>query len=169
MGVRLRKLNTIEEFAPPRKILEPTTTTIRGPFSFSSLPGKVDQRKGGINPTWVLHLFFDLLLLFFFLFYSSLIAEKAWAMEHNDPDLGLHLGMPEVEGEDGLSPVERRIRTRFSIYEPDRDVPIEDIHTIVQLKSEIINRMAELKPHRFWAEQRNRLIAESILTPKGPE
>ena len=40
-----RKLNTIEEFAPPRKILEPTTTTIRGQFSFSSLPGKVDQRK----------------------------------------------------------------------------------------------------------------------------
>ncbi|KAL7174753.1 hypothetical protein ACSBR1_043931 (mitochondrion) [Camellia fascicularis] len=42
---RQRKCNTIEEFAPPRKILEPTTTTIRGPFSFSSLPGKVDQRK----------------------------------------------------------------------------------------------------------------------------
>lgn len=44
-GVRQRKCNTIEEFAPPRKILESTTTTIRGPFSFSSLPGKVDQRK----------------------------------------------------------------------------------------------------------------------------
>ena len=42
---RQRKCNTIEEFAPPRKILEPNTTTIRGPFSFSSLPGKVDQRK----------------------------------------------------------------------------------------------------------------------------
>ncbi|KAF8370023.1 hypothetical protein HHK36_031946 [Tetracentron sinense] len=47
-GVQLRcqrKCNTIEEFAPPRKILEPTTTTIRDLFSFSSLPGKVDQRK----------------------------------------------------------------------------------------------------------------------------
>ncbi|KAF8407371.1 hypothetical protein HHK36_006500 [Tetracentron sinense] len=42
---RQRKCNTIEEFAPPRKILEPTTTTIRDLFSFSSLPGKVDQRK----------------------------------------------------------------------------------------------------------------------------
>ena len=42
---RQRKCNTIEEFAPPRKILESTTTTIRGLFSFSSLPGKVDQRK----------------------------------------------------------------------------------------------------------------------------
>ena len=44
-GVRKRKCNTIEEFAPPRKIRESTTTAIRGPFSFSSLPGKVDQRK----------------------------------------------------------------------------------------------------------------------------
>nr|QMQ97481.1 ribosomal protein L2 [Solanum wrightii]QMQ97659.1 ribosomal protein L2 [Solanum sisymbriifolium] len=46
-GVRQRKCNTIEEFAPPRKILESksTTTTICGPFSFSSLPGKGDQRK----------------------------------------------------------------------------------------------------------------------------
>ncbi|XP_011069461.2 uncharacterized protein LOC105155286, partial [Sesamum indicum] len=29
----------------PKKRLESTTTTIRGPFAFSSLPGKVDQRK----------------------------------------------------------------------------------------------------------------------------
>ncbi|KAJ0090587.1 hypothetical protein Patl1_14071 [Pistacia atlantica] len=43
--VRQRECDTIEEFAPPRKILEPTTTTIRGLFSFSSLPQKVDQRK----------------------------------------------------------------------------------------------------------------------------
>lgn len=42
---RQRKCNTIEEFAPRRKILEPTTATIRSLFSFSSLPGKVDQRK----------------------------------------------------------------------------------------------------------------------------
>nr|QKO27828.1 ribosomal protein L2 [Stemona tuberosa] len=34
---RQRKCNTIEEFAPPRKILESTTATIRGLFSFSSL------------------------------------------------------------------------------------------------------------------------------------
>ncbi|KAK8572938.1 hypothetical protein V6N12_028978 [Hibiscus sabdariffa] len=40
-----RKLNMIEEFATLRKILEPITTTIRGLFSFSSLPEKVDQRK----------------------------------------------------------------------------------------------------------------------------
>ncbi|XWS37108.1 hypothetical protein CRYUN_Cryun19dG0014900 [Craigia yunnanensis] len=44
-GVYQRKSNTMEDFAPSLKILEPTTTTIRGLFSFSSLPGKVDQRK----------------------------------------------------------------------------------------------------------------------------
>lgn len=54
-GVHQKKLNTIKvrsgstdrerNEVPPRKILEPTTTTIRGQFSFSSLPGKVDQRK----------------------------------------------------------------------------------------------------------------------------
>nr|AHA47111.1 ribosomal protein L2 [Amborella trichopoda] len=42
---RQRRCNAIEEFAPPRQILEPTTATIGGLFSFSSLPGKVDQRK----------------------------------------------------------------------------------------------------------------------------
>ncbi|KAF8094891.1 hypothetical protein N665_0350s0006 [Sinapis alba] len=43
MGIK--KMNTIKELAPPRKILEPTTNTISGLFSFSFLPGKVDQRK----------------------------------------------------------------------------------------------------------------------------
>jgi hypothetical protein len=40
---RQRKCKTIEEFAPPPKILEPTTATIYFQFSFSSLPE--DQRK----------------------------------------------------------------------------------------------------------------------------
>lgn len=44
-GDHQRKCKTIEEFAPPKKRLESTTTKIRGPFAFSSLPGKVDQRK----------------------------------------------------------------------------------------------------------------------------
>ncbi|CAN6472077.1 unnamed protein product [Victoria cruziana] len=42
---RKRRCNTIEEKALPRQILELTTATICGLFSFSSLPGKVDQRK----------------------------------------------------------------------------------------------------------------------------
>lgn len=37
------KCNMSKEFAPPIEILEPTTATICGSFSFSSLPGKVDQ------------------------------------------------------------------------------------------------------------------------------
>ncbi|ERM96662.1 hypothetical protein AMTR_s00001p00272550 [Amborella trichopoda] len=40
-----RRCNAIEEFALPRQILEPTTATISGLFSFSSLLGKVDQIK----------------------------------------------------------------------------------------------------------------------------
>lgn len=45
-GVQMqqRKCNTIEEFDPPRKFLEPTTTTILGKFSYSFLPRNVDQR-----------------------------------------------------------------------------------------------------------------------------
>ncbi|KAL3528073.1 hypothetical protein ACH5RR_012729 [Cinchona calisaya] len=35
----------IEEFSPPCKIWESTTPAICSPFSFSFLPGKVDQRK----------------------------------------------------------------------------------------------------------------------------
>eukprot|EP01018_Ginkgo_biloba_P009166 Gb_06296 [translate_table: standard] len=34
-----------EEFTPLHEILEPTTTTISGLFSFSSLPGRVDKMK----------------------------------------------------------------------------------------------------------------------------
>nr|XP_018677058.1 PREDICTED: uncharacterized protein LOC103973621 [Musa acuminata subsp. malaccensis] len=48
-GVKLRrqrKCNTIEEFAPPRKILESTIATIFCLYSFSSLPGQVSQRRG---------------------------------------------------------------------------------------------------------------------------
>ncbi|EPS74677.1 hypothetical protein M569_00052, partial [Genlisea aurea] len=44
-GAHQRKWLTMEEFAPPKKRRESTMTTIRGPFSFSSMPGKVDQRK----------------------------------------------------------------------------------------------------------------------------
>ncbi|PHT70817.1 60S ribosomal protein L2, mitochondrial [Capsicum annuum] len=43
----VRQCNTIEEFALPRKILESksTMTTICGPFLFSSLPEKGDQKR----------------------------------------------------------------------------------------------------------------------------
>ncbi|XP_024029468.1 uncharacterized protein LOC21401302 [Morus notabilis] len=48
-GVHLphQRSNTVEKFASQRKIFDPTTTTIRGIFSFSSLPGirEVEQSK----------------------------------------------------------------------------------------------------------------------------
>lgn len=100
---------------------------------------------------WVLHLLFVLLFLF-------LIEEEAV-----EPNLELTLGIP---GEDDL---ENRIRRRIFIFAPTRDVPIEDIRTLIDLKSRVIHRMAELDPHGFWADQRNRIIGESILTPQGRE
>jgi len=129
--------------------------------------------------------FFDLTFSFKDLFPSLLLTfpiamkifvlapgyEIVFCMEGNvnAPDLELRLGPPEVEVADGLSPVERRIRTRFSIYEPGRYVPIEDLRAIVHLKGEIIARMSQLDPDPFWMEHRDRIISESILTPKGPE
>nr|AKI85074.1 ribosomal protein L2 [Francoa sonchifolia] len=44
-GVRPKKLSTTEGFSPPREILEPIPTTIRGQFSFCALPGKAVQEK----------------------------------------------------------------------------------------------------------------------------
>ncbi|XVF68893.1 hypothetical protein PTKIN_Ptkin11bG0037500 [Pterospermum kingtungense] len=44
-GVDPRNLNTPKELASPPKIPDPTSTTIRGVFSFSSLPGMAGQRK----------------------------------------------------------------------------------------------------------------------------
>ncbi|KAJ9172235.1 hypothetical protein P3X46_015500 [Hevea brasiliensis] len=40
-----KKFRAVEEFVPPQKILEPTTTTMRGLFSLSSLSREGDQRK----------------------------------------------------------------------------------------------------------------------------
>nr|AKI85136.1 ribosomal protein L2 [Geranium incanum] len=44
-GVQPKKKSTMERFTPPVKIHEPLSTTIRGQFSFSSMPGKVEQRN----------------------------------------------------------------------------------------------------------------------------
>lgn len=72
------------------------------------------------------------------------------------------------QGEDQL--FVEKIRRRFTIYEdPGRDVPVEDIEALISLKREIIGRMSQLDPHPFWVDQQNRIIGESILTPKGAE
>ncbi|KAK3210768.1 hypothetical protein Dsin_015474 [Dipteronia sinensis] len=45
-----RKCNMIQDFAPPCKILEPTATTIRGLFSFSSLPTRMTSSSWSASP-----------------------------------------------------------------------------------------------------------------------
>nr|AKI85068.1 ribosomal protein L2 [Melianthus villosus] len=44
-GVRPRKPNTADGFSPTHKIIEPTPVSLRGQFSFCSLPGKVYHEK----------------------------------------------------------------------------------------------------------------------------
>nr|AKI85132.1 ribosomal protein L2 [Erodium texanum] len=49
-GVRPKKINATEKFTPSDKIHEPISTTIRSQFSFSSMPGKVEQRNFAWSP-----------------------------------------------------------------------------------------------------------------------
>lgn len=70
---------------------------------------------------------------------------------------------------DDLSPIERRVKERLAFYEPGKEIPLDDVEALVQLKREVVGRMAQLDPHPFWIEQRDRIISESILTPRGQE
>ncbi|KAH7514331.1 hypothetical protein FEM48_Zijuj11G0077500 [Ziziphus jujuba var. spinosa] len=48
---RQRKPNSLEKFTPARKLVETSTTTVRGLFSLASMPGKVvEQRKMAYLP-----------------------------------------------------------------------------------------------------------------------
>lgn len=86
------------------------------------------------------------------------------------PDLELRLGPPGGEVGDDLSTLEeRRVKERLALYQPEKEISLDDVQALVQLKGDIISRMAELDPHPFWIERRDRIIAESILTPQGPE
>lgn len=44
--------------------------------------------------------------------------------------------------------------------------PIDEILTLINLKSQVISRMAELDPDPFWVENRTSLLEDSILTKK---
>lgn len=48
-GVKQKKFNQIEEIAPLPQVSEPVTTSIRGLFTFSSMPGMVTQRREGVG------------------------------------------------------------------------------------------------------------------------
>ncbi|KAL5739338.1 hypothetical protein ACOSQ2_028518 [Xanthoceras sorbifolium] len=87
------------------------------------------------------------------------------------PNLELQIGPPGVRVEvgDDLSPIERRVKERLAFYEPGKEIPLDDVEALVRLKRDVVGRMAQLDPHPFWVEQRDRILSESILTPQGPE
>ena len=87
------------------------------------------------------------------------------------PNLELQIGPPGagVEVGDDLSPIERRVKERLAFYEPGKEIPLDDVEALVRLKRDVVGRMAQLDPHPFWVEQRDRILSESILTPQGPE
>jgi len=92
------------------------------------------------------------------------------------PNLELQLGPPEPEagvelvGEDDLSPVERKVKDRLTLYaSPEEEISNDDVEALVLLKGDVLERMAQLDPHPFWVENRELLISEYILTPRGPE
>ena len=60
-----------------------------------------------------------------------------------------------------------RITERLSVLTPTRARDADTVDTIICLKQEIIDRMAQLDPNPFWADQRNELIANRILNNNG--
>lgn len=57
----------------------------------------------------------------------------------------------------------QRIQDRIETLTPQREVDDHEIETIIFLKRGIIDRMAQLDPNPFWAEQKKKLVAEGIL------
>lgn len=62
------------------------------------------------------------------------------------PDLEYRLGQPGVEVGDDLSPTERRVEDRLLLYKtnPEQLISVDDVKTLVRLKSEIVEKMALL-------------------------
>ncbi|KAL2480409.1 Uncharacterized protein Adt_33375 [Abeliophyllum distichum] len=56
-----------------------------------------------------------------------------------------------------------RIKERMVVLTPTRARDTDTIDGIILFKQEIIDRMAQLDPNPFWAEQRNNLVANGIL------
>ena len=63
------------------------------------------------------------------------------------------------------------MKERLNLFKEDPTYiyPVEDIQVHVQLKSDVVDHMAQLDPDPFWVNNRNQIISESILTPKGSE
>lgn len=55
------------------------------------------------------------------------------------------------------------IKNRLDTLTPQREVDDDRVDAIICLKEAIIDRMAQLDPHPFWAEQKEKLVAHGIL------
>lgn len=55
------------------------------------------------------------------------------------------------------------IKNRLATLTPHREVNDDQVDAIICLKEAIIDRMAQLDPHPFWAEQKDYLVAHGIL------
>jgi len=59
------------------------------------------------------------------------------------------------------------IKHRIATLTPEREVYDDEIDSMIMLKGSIIDRMAQLDPHPFWAEQKHNLISDGILNKEA--
>nr|YP_009167249.1 ribosomal protein L2 [Ginkgo biloba]AJP33478.1 ribosomal protein L2 [Ginkgo biloba]QXE43950.1 ribosomal protein L2 [Ginkgo biloba] len=154
-GVLLRRqrrtcCNTREEFAPPREILEPTTATIGGLFSFSSLPGRVDEMKD--------------------VFLPALSSPGARREAATSPSSGSSLGLPRIAVA-GAKPASSAPRMReelrgiktFSLCEVRR----WGTHSV--LRAHRIKRRAALSRQSYWRQETLRLVEAAEHNESRPK
>nr|QCQ81931.1 hypothetical protein [Ammopiptanthus mongolicus] len=60
-----------------------------------------------------------------------------------------------------------QIRERLETYTSNRPRDTDTIDAIILIKQDIIDRMAQLDPNPFWAEQKDNLVANGILNNKA--
>lgn len=60
-----------------------------------------------------------------------------------------------------------RRKDRIATLTPEREVNDDQVDSIIMLKKSIIDRMAQLDPHPFWAEQKDYLVAHEILNKEA--
>ena len=59
------------------------------------------------------------------------------------------------------------IKNRLATLTPQREVNDDQVDAIICLKEAIVDRMAKLDPHPFWAEQKDYLVAHGILNKEA--
>lgn len=61
----------------------------------------------------------------------------------------------------------KTIKNRLATLTPQREVDDDQVDAIICLKEAMIDRMAQLDPHPFWAEQKDYLVAHGILNKEA--